>query len=174
MLCEKCGKKPAVMKFNQTINNEKKTHYICEDCAMEMMGSHLSFGSFDPFSAFSGFFQNDPAALPRETVCPTCGLSFRRFLDTGKFGCAHCYEAFGSQLEPVFRKIHYSTEYKGKCPDDARLHLKREAVPEQEEIVESPVVALERQIREAVEVEDYEKAAQLKKELDALREGDAK
>ena len=175
MLCEKCGKKPAVMKFNQTINNEKKTHYICEDCAMEMMGSHLSFGSFDPFSAFSGFFQNYQSALPRETVCPTCGLTFRRFLDTGKFGCAHCYEAFGAQLEPVFRKIHYSTEYKGKRPEDAHLHLKCEAEPMQPEVkAESPAEALERQIRDAVAVEDYEKAAELKKELDALREGDVK
>jgi len=168
MLCEKCGKKPAVMKFHQTINNEKHTHHICEDCAMEMMGSHLSFGSFDPFSAFSGFFQNVQSAQPQETVCPTCGLSFRRFLDTGKFGCAHCYEAFENRLEPVFRKIHYATEYKGKRPEDAHLHLKREFP------AESPIAALERQIRDAVGVEDYEKAAQLKRELDALREGDAK
>lgn len=165
MLCEKCGKKPAVMKFHQTINNEKHTHHICEDCAMEMMGSHLSFGGFDPFSAFSGFFQNVQSSQPQETVCPTCGLSFRRFLDTGKFGCAHCYEAFENRLEPVFRKIHYATEYKGKRPEDAHLHLKREVSEE------SPISVLEQQIRDAVAVEDYEKAAQLKRELDALREG---
>lgn len=173
MLCEKCGKKTAVMKFNQTINNEKTTHYICEDCAMEMMGSHLSFGSFDPFAAFSGFFQNAPSVLPRETVCPSCGLTYRRFLDTGKFGCAHCYEAFDAQLEPIFRKLHYATEYKGKRPDDSRLHLKREAAPNRE-AAETPRAALERQIKEAVAVEDYETAARLKKELDAMVEGDAK
>lgn len=173
MLCEKCGKKTAVMKFNQTINNEKTTHYICEDCAMEMMGSHLSFGSFDPFSAFSGFFQNTPSAVPRETVCPSCGLTYRRFLDTGKFGCAHCYEAFDAQLEPIFRKIHYATEYKGKHPQDAHLHLKREPVLSQE-TPESPRAALERQIKEAVAVENYEEAARLKKELDIMTEENSK
>lgn len=52
MLCQRCGNKPAAMKIFENINNEKKTQYICEDCAMEMMGSHLSLGGFDPFSAF--------------------------------------------------------------------------------------------------------------------------
>lgn len=164
MLCEKCGKKPAVMKFNQIVNNEKTTRCICEDCAMEMMmGSHLSFGSFDPFSAFSGFFQSALAPRPADVACPTCGMTFRRFLEKGKFGCSHCYETFDDQLGAVFRRIHNATEHKGRAPEDAHLHLKTSLSP-REELMEK--------IKAAVGEEDYETAAALKKHLDALDKGE--
>lgn len=170
MLCEKCGNKQAVMKIYENINNEKKTQYICEDCAMEMMGSHLSFGGMDPFSAFSGFFQT-PARKETETVCPSCGMTFRRFLDWGKFGCAHCYEAFGDQLEPVFKKFHFRTEYKGKHPEDAPVRLKSEGFSAEETKTESPSFRLEQQLKDAVAKEDYETAAVLKKQIDQMQEG---
>ena len=169
MLCEKCGNKQAVMKIYENINNEKKTQYICEDCAMEMMGSHLSFGGMDPFSAFSGFFQT-PARKETETVCPSCGMTFRRFLDWGKFGCAHCYEAFGDQLEPVFKKFHFRTDYRGKHPEDAPVRLKSEGFTAEETKKESPALPLEQQLKDAVAKEDYEAAAALKKQIDQTRE----
>ena len=169
MLCEKCGNKQAVMKIYENINNEKKTQYICEDCAMEMMGSHLSFGGMDPFSAFSGFFQT-PARKETETVCPSCGMTFRRFLDWGKFGCAHCYEAFDDQLEPVFKKFHFRTDYRGKHPEDAPVRLKSEGFAAEETKKESPALPLEQQLKDAVAKEDYEAAAALKKQIDQTRE----
>ena len=170
MLCEKCGNKQAVMKIYENINNEKKTQYICEDCAMEMMGSHLSFGGMDPFSAFSGFFQT-PARKETETVCPSCGMTFRRFLDWGKFGCAHCYEAFDDQLEPVFKKFHFRTDYRGKHPEDAPVRLKSEGFAAEETKKESPALPLEQQLKDAVAKEDYETAAALKKQIDQMQEG---
>ena len=170
MLCQKCGNKQAVMKIYENINNEKKTQYICEDCAMEMMGSHLSFGGMDPFSAFSGFFQT-PVRKEAETVCPSCGMTFRHFLDWGKFGCAHCYEAFGDQLEPVFKKFHFRTDYRGKHPGDAPVRLKSDGFSGEAGKGESPVEKLERRLKEAVEKEDYETAAALKKQIDRMQEG---
>ena len=73
MLCEKCGNKEAVMKINEIVNNEKKTSYICEDCAMEMLNSHLSFGNFDPFSVFNGFFRDFSRSAQPTLACPSCG-----------------------------------------------------------------------------------------------------
>ena len=170
MLCQKCGNKQAVMKIYENINNEKKTQYICEDCAMEMMGFHLSFGGMDPFSAFSGFFQT-PVRKEAETVCPSCGMTFRHFLDWGKFGCAHCYEAFGDQLEPVFKKFHFRTDYRGKHPGDAPVRLKSDGFSGETVKGESPIEKLERRLKEAVEKEDYETAATLKKQIDQMQEG---
>ena len=170
MLCQKCGNKQAVMKIYENINNEKKTQYICEDCAMEMMGSHLSFGGMDPFSAFSGFFQT-PVRKEAETVCPSCGMTFRHFLDWGKFGCAHCYEAFGDQLEPVFKKFHFRTDYRGKHPGDAPVRLTSDGFSGEAVKGESPVEKLERRLKEAVEKEDYETAATRKKQIDQMQEG---
>ncbi|HMM06561.1 MAG TPA: UvrB/UvrC motif-containing protein [Clostridiales bacterium] len=160
MLCEKCGMKPAVMKIDLIVNNEKKAQYICEDCAEEMMGTYLSFDALNPFSLLSGFFNAFPVEKHTEVQCPVCGTTFRRFMDRGRFGCAHCYETFGGQLEPIFKKLHFSSEYKGKTPEDTHLKMRKE---------EDPVAKLERELKEAVAVEDYETAANLKKELERKR-----
>lgn len=160
MLCEKCGMKPAVMKIDLIVNNEKKAQYICEDCAEEMMGTYLTFDALNPFSLLSGFFNGFPVEKHAEAQCPVCGMTLRRFMDRGRFGCAHCYEAFGTQLDPIFKKLHFSSEYKGKTPEDVHLNMRKE---------EDPVAKLERELKEAVAVEDYETAASLKKELEQKR-----
>lgn len=64
-------------------------------------------------------------------------------------------------MEPVFKKFHFQTEYKGKRPEDAPVRLKRS---------ESPRETLERQLKEAVDREDYEKAAVLKKQIEQMQE----
>lgn len=33
-------------------------------------------------------------------VCPSCGTSFKDFLDTGLFGCEYCYTVFEKKLLP--------------------------------------------------------------------------
>ncbi|MGI5875018.1 MAG: hypothetical protein ACOX8R_10270 [Bacillota bacterium] len=168
MLCEKCGSKPAVMKIYENINGEKKTQYICEDCAMEMMGSHLSFGGFDPFSVFAGLTGEKSRSVAEGTVCPTCGLTFRRFLDWGKFGCADCYEAFGDQLTPIFKKLHYDTAYTGKRPGASPARLRERPAKA------DPRERWEQELKDAVAREDYERAAELKKKIDESGEGDQK
>lgn len=160
MLCEKCGMKPAVMKFDLIANDEKKVQYICADCAEDMMGTHLSFDTLNPFSLLSGFFNAFPVEKQAEAQCPVCATTFRRFMDRGRFGCAHCYEAFDDKLEPIFKKLHFSSEYKGKTPADARLKMRKE---------EDPAAKLERELKEAVAIEDYETAANLKRELERMR-----
>jgi protein arginine kinase activator len=160
MLCEKCGNKPAVMKIDLIVNNEKKAQYICEDCAEEMMGTYLSFDAMNPFSMLSGFFNAFPVEKHQEVKCPVCGMTYRRFMDRGRFGCAHCYETFGQNLDPVFKKLHFSSEHKGKTPEDICLKMVKE---------EDPIAKLERKLKEAVAVEDYETAAKVKKELEQMR-----
>ena len=162
MLCEKCGQKPAVMKIDLIVNNEKKAQYICEDCAEEMMGTYLSFDAMNPFSLLSGFFNAFPVEKQQEVKCPVCGMSYRRFMERGRFGCAHCYETFGDRLEPVFKKLHFSAEYKGKTPLDVPRTLRQE---------EDSIARLERELKEAVAKEDYETAAVLKRQL-AERKGE--
>lgn len=173
MLCQKCGNKPAIMKLDEVVNNEKKTCYICEDCATELMNSHLSFGGFDPFAAFSGFLREHSRGVSSETVCPSCGLTLRRFLDEGKFGCAQCYEAFGERLEPIMKKLQPSTEYKGRRPAEsgfATVRPQTEKSPGDEKAI--TFAELERAMKEAAAREDYEEAARCKKQLEEMRKGE--
>ncbi len=41
--------------------------------------------------------------------CPTCGMHYSAFKETGRLGCADCYVAFQSKLRPLLRRIHGST-----------------------------------------------------------------
>lgn len=166
MLCERCGVKPATAMIATIVDNEKRVEHICSDCQHEMlMHSELSAGFSDAFTALTGLLKGfSGVSAPADTVCPVCGTSFRRFLDSGKFGCAHCYEAFADRLDPVLHKLHYNTEYKGKIPQDMHLRMTRKEDPGDrlEKLREEKAVA--------VENENYERAAQLKKEIEALEE----
>ena len=74
-------------------------------------------------------------------------------------------------LEPVFKKFHFRTDYRGKHPGDAPVRLKSDGFSGEAVKGESPVEKLERRLKEAVEKEDYETAATLKKQIDQMQEG---
>src|SRR5690606_41997659 len=67
----------------------------------------------------SEWFPNSQASVNpvrKEAVaCPSCGFSFPKFLQLGKFGCASCYDSFSSQLDEIFKRFHnVNTEHTGK------------------------------------------------------------
>ena len=55
--------------------------------------------------------------------CPTCGASFEEITQSGKIGCADCYQTFRSQLMPVIQRIHGTTRHKGKVPGGSALRI---------------------------------------------------
>ena len=77
----------------------------------------------------------------------------------GRFGCGQCYQAFRPRLETIMRKIHGSSLHKGKLP----AGVSNELVPIKEE------ERLERELRKAIEGEEFERAADLRDKLTALR-----
>lgn len=161
MNCEKCGNKPAVMTVNMMVNGEISCQHLCEDCASELMGwnSMLSFHFADPLSMIPGFFKTVPGEYRTELICEQCGMTYREFLKQGKFGCSHCYEAFGPKLTPIMEKLHFHGKHKGKTPLEP-THFEEKAV--------DPAVQLESEMNAAAAVRNYEKAAELKKQLEAL------
>jgi len=90
-------------------------------------------------------------------ACPCCGIGLQDFRKTGRLGCANDYRAFRSRLEPLLLSVHGSTEHCGKRPSrfvslDAGARL----------------VRLRNELAEAIEIEDYELASQLRDEIKAL------
>lgn len=39
-------------------------------------------------------------------VCPSCGLSAALLHDTGRMGCARCYETFADMVAEAVRELH--------------------------------------------------------------------
>ncbi len=161
MLCEKCKKNAATIFYQQIINGEKRENHICEECAVKMQNG-VSFDTI--FKGFLDSFIGMGSAgytAKSSFSCPTCKLSFDAFKQTGKVGCADCYNAFKEQLVPVLKNIQGSIRHSGKLPKKAgaELYVKRE------------LENLKNQLKRAVEKEEYEEAAKLRDKIRNLEGG---
>src|SRR4029079_17119303 len=83
-------------------------------------------------------------------TCPACGLKYGEFRTPGRPGCPHDYEAFKPGLVPLLERLHRKTTHVGKRP-------KRRPKATLSEITE-----LRKELRQAVDREDYERAAHLR------------
>ncbi len=159
MLCERCGSQPATVHLTSIVNGERTDLHLCGECAGEQ-GLAGPAGAI-PFHHLLGqLLQGELAgkqARPR-LRCQGCGLTFERFTRTGFLGCARCYEAFESQLEPILRRLHGQTHHAGKVArGKGGQRLLREQIGQ-----------LRQRLQEAVAAEEYERAAELRDQLQEL------
>ena len=105
----------------------------------------------------------DLSRLDQKT-CPVCGISFFEFRQSGRLGCPHDYEFFEEELEQLMMNIHGSTEHVGKSPKAGIPDSKRQ----------TELIRLRRDMKQAVEKEEYETASQLRDEIRTLQEANKK
>lgn len=163
MKCEKCGLNDATTHLKQIVNGNMKELHLCEECAAEL--GYDSIFNINPFGmmgvnigSFLGslFSQSVPglneAAGKR---CSFCGATFDEIAQSAKTGCANCYTEFYDELFPSIQRIHGKTRHVGKIPGRAgeELQLRRE------------LDTLKKQLNEAVEAQEYEKAAELRDKI---------
>ena len=96
--------------------------------------------------------------------CPVCGITFYEFRNQGRLGCPYDYVCFSSELEPLIINIHGETEHVGKKP--ARY-------PEGTE-KRTQLIRLRREMKEAINDENYERASQLRDEIRTIDEASSK
>jgi protein arginine kinase activator len=92
--------------------------------------------------------------------CPQCGLTPAEFDKTGKFGCPACYDHFTEKLTELVFPYHKADSHVGKIP---KSYLRQKA----EDPVEK-LKLLKLRMAQAIELEKYELAAEIKKELNEL------
>lgn len=164
MLCDDCGRNEAVVHITQIGPNGRVEKNLCETCAARygqfmISGRQNKDVSMDDFlkGIFSSNTRRAAAPAGKELTCPNCGMSYKDFEQTGKIGCSVCYETFRGQLEPLLRRIHGSNVHRGKIPrrSGGKLALKQ------------TIETLRAKLRESIEQEAYEKAAQYR---DRIRE----
>lgn len=161
MLCDHCENQEAVLHLTQIVDNEMSTFHLCEDCAAEQ-GLEPGMQSSDV--PLTDFIAQMGKSLPEESVedagaCSYCGLTPEGFKKTGRLGCSHCYVTFEPHLRNLIRRIHGGTQHVGKVylpPDPSRAER------------EKRLEGLRRKLDKAVEVEDFERAAQIRDQINAL------
>ena len=104
------------------------------------------------FDIFALFGDNSDE---KETVCPVCRTTLSEFEKTGIAGCPKCYDVFLPAVEKM----------------SERIHGRKKHITENEE---KSVDSLKNQLKEAVEKEEYEKAAYLRDEIKKLSGGEDK
>ncbi len=167
MLCEECKIREATVSVVVRAGNESTTRHLCAECVAKMNAQIASGRIMDLLSGIlSAISGPEDAQPPRDDVtCPCCGTTLHQFLKSGKLGCAGCYDAFREQLQPMLLRIHGRAQHAGRRP--ARSEAQEQTRSRREE--------LSRLMAQAVAVEDFETAAQLRDQLRALtaKEGQA-
>lgn len=112
---------------------------------------------YDFFSDFFDGFDIFPELKmqTQTTICPECKRTYRDFQKSGKLGCAKCYDVFRPLMRQTLKQIHANPVHTGKIPSRCEGKLKKERLYE----------SLKQQLTEAVQKEDYEKAAALHKQI---------
>jgi protein arginine kinase activator len=169
MKCQKCDK-PATFHITELTGGEPRELHLCEEHARE----YLTQSSDEPATATSmaaalaqqmaqqmavGQTAEELAQLDQQ-VCPVCGITFYEFRSQGRLGCPHDYTFFQKQLEPLILNIHGETEHVGKTPSRGPSGSK----------TRTKLIRLRREMKEAVEEEDYERAGRLRDEIQRIEE----
>ena len=164
MKCQKCDK-PATFHITELTGGKPVELHLCEEHARD----YLTQSTPEPAGA-----QSMAAALAQQMAqqltvgqtaeelerldqqsCPVCGVTFFEFRSQGRLGCPHDYVCFEQQLEPLILNVHGEAEHAGKSPrrnpDGSRQRTQ--------------LIRLRREMQEAVEEEDYERASELRDKI---------
>lgn len=162
-LCSACHEREGVVKLTQLVGGQKATLNLCAQCAAEK-GIQTSAALADtPIGGLLAALAADPdagataPADPDRVPCPGCGATLQDFRETGRLGCARCYDAFGEPLRELLRRLHGSAHHTGKAYHPPGEH------PAPREV--ESTATLREQLKRAIEREQFELAAELRDRL---------
>ena len=110
-------------------------------------------------------------AAPEENIsltCDNCGMTFERFKERYRVGCAECYEAFRPSMKPLLRKIHGTWEHSGE------RHVEQAPAEDAKQDPAWTLELMQRRLKSAIEREEFEEAARLRDEIESLKQDMAK
>lgn len=159
MLCQSCNKNKATIHFTKIVNGDVEEKHLCDTCAKANNDFDFEF-PFPLHKLFTGLLeiseQNEIEQPNFKNInCPRCGLDYRKFKETGKFGCAKCYEVFSDDIEILLKNIHGHSKHIGKIP----------AKSEERILKQREIENLKKELKDNIKVENFEKAAIIRDEI---------
>lgn len=173
MKCSHCNNNEATTYVKKIVNGKKEEMHLCRECALKL--GVLDEFDFEPFTTDT-FFGNLLGAgasafnsLTGIDRCGYCGSSFNDIVNSGKVGCAHCYDKFSNKLAPSIEKLHGRTKHIGKnvtyYEDDKK----------DDSVVNSPktqpadkLTQLKNELKQAVKEQRFEDAAVIRDKINEI------
>ena len=156
MLCCVCKQKEAVVHYAEIVEGAIQKLDLCEQCAIEKgLAGQITFSMGDMLGGMTDKGGMESLGV----VCSNCSMTIDEFRKIGRLGCEKCYDAFSDSLWPMLEQIHRSVKHKGKMPPSETADVDKE----------EKRVQLEKELKEAITSEDFEKAAYIRDEIKRLK-----
>ena len=169
MKCDRCDNE-AIFEIHFIDNNEKLTISLCRECYFKYINElmpnlnnengdlkyfqEIVSNLIDSISEniFSKKHQDEENG---EKKCSHCGMSISEILESGKFGCSQCYEDFKDEASNLLEKIDDNINHKeiNSGEFEGSFNIRTEINKKEEEL------------KELINKEEYEKAAQLRDKI---------
>ena len=185
MLCQKCNKNEANVKYTEIINGEKKEMMLCEECSHKLGLDNINFNMPIDFSSFFGGLleddeYNSPELMPlfqnvKELKCDNCNITYEEFINQGKFGCEECYNVFSNKIDSILKRLHGSNKYLGRKALKSSLknektdNEKRSETKDEINSKENKIEKLQKDLKKAIADERYEDAAKIRDEIAKIK-----
>ena len=92
-----------------------------------------------------------------EKECPNCHMKFSDFKMNRTLGCEECYKTFAYEIRPILNSLRGEKTYEGLLP---KRYI--DANP-----MHTEILALKKELDNAIQEENYERAAELRDEIKA-------
>ena len=189
MICQKCNKNEANIKYTEIINGEKREMMLCENCSNNLGLDSINFNMPIDFSSFFGGLLDDEEYssqefLPlfktiKELKCNNCNMTYNDFVNQGKFGCEECYNVFSSKIDSLLKRLHGDNKHTGRKSRHKtfkNVDLGAESVHETRTSVgvndfvdpQNKLQKLQSDLKKAIADERYEDAAKIRDEIKGL------
>ena len=189
MKCQQCQDREATVHLKEVTGGKLRELHLCEICANEK-GFHLVIEQ-NKLSIATQFIWMAENLYPESSSkvgavqCDVCGLRYSQFSRVGRVGCAACYDAFGPQLQKILLRIHGATKHKGRIPGPSERAAAAPVPTPSPTAVAAPAEPsapptapdrdtrlreLRERLREAIESEAYEEAAEIRDEIRTLEQ----
>ena len=99
---ERAGDDPASLRAMRRREGGREPRRAAQDAAGELSGRHGQ-----------GRADQTPVARGAD-ACARCGATLQDFRESGRLGCAECYQAFEVPLRDLLRRLHGSTHHMGE------------------------------------------------------------